>query len=134
MEKFKYKITQFYVSVNINKRGEKMTGRLILLNAFPVNAFEYQKFEARFEKSNFTDMKFSELRCSEIRCYIRHPATLQLINNKLRTNLQPSSGLYQFQRGDEIYVVTLKAPERGKEMTAVTENDIEIWKVSVKVI
>jgi hypothetical protein len=91
-------------------------------------------FEARFEKSDFVKMKFDELWNSEVKCYIRHPATLQLINQKLKTNLQTSSELYTYQSGDEIYIVTLKSPERGKEKVAVDESDLEIWKVNIKVI
>jgi hypothetical protein len=110
-----------------------MTGRLILLNAFPINAFPFNAFTAKFEKATFTDMKFDELWCSEVKCYIRHPATLQLINQKLGTNIQPSSELYNYQSADEIYIVTLKQPERGKEKVTVAESDLEIWKVNIKV-
>jgi hypothetical protein len=110
-----------------------MTFRLVLLNAFPINAFDsFTSFTARFEKSSFTEMKFDELRCGDIVCFIRHPATVSLINQKLSTQLQPNLGLYKHDPRDIIYIVSLKSPERGKEATTITENDVDIWKVEVK--
>jgi hypothetical protein len=109
-----------------------VTFRLVLLNSFPVNAFSFAAFTARFEKSSFTEMKFDELRCGEIACFIRHPATVSLINQELGTKLEPSAGLYKYDTQDIIYIITLRTPERGKEATAVTASEVEIWKVEVK--
>ena len=108
-----------------------MMFRLVLLNAFPINAFTYDSFTVKIEKSDFTEMKFDELRCGDIVCFIRHPATVSLINQKLGTQLQPNPGLYKHDPRDIIYIVSLKSPERGKEVTAISQSDVDIWKVEV---
>jgi hypothetical protein len=108
-----------------------MTFRLVLLNAFPINAFPYNSFTARFIKTDFTEMKFDELRCGDITCFIRHSATVALINQQLGTQLQPNPGLYKHDFCDIIYIVSLKSPERGKEVTAISQSDVDIWKVEV---
>ena len=105
--------------------------RYIFLNALPLNALPRKPLVLKV-----TPVKPEVLRqlVPEMKpriSYIRHPATVKLLNKLFNLDLQPSSELYQYQKGDILYIVTLKRPVRGAEATNLTENDIEIFQVEV---
>jgi len=104
--------------------------RYVFLNALPLNALNISKPT----KLIITPVKPEVLKqlAPEMQpkaSYIRHPATVQLLNKLFNLNLSVSSELYKYQQGDVIYVITLKKPVRGAEIENITENDIEIYHV-----
>lgn len=104
--------------------------RVVLLNALPLNAFPYNAFSLSIARISLELLE--KYKGGNIVCYIRHPATLQLLNSKLNLNLKTSSDLYSYVDGDIIFVITLKQEkvQRGQEVQ-VTQNDIEVFKVVV---
>ena len=113
--------------------------RIVFLNALPLNAItvgEVTIYGRRLSVEGFVEDVRREL-CmgvEAVECYIRHPATVELLNklferNNVSIKLEPSQGLYQWMEGDLLYVITLKQPQRGVEKTEVSDTDIEIWRV-----
>ena len=114
--------------------------RLVFLNALPINAFKSPPLPPKFTlhvynisihvlKSVIDDMvKPWNI---PIINYIRHEATVRYLNEKLSLNLTPSSGLYEHQRYDVLVVITLKRPERGREITEIKDEDLDIYLVEV---
>ncbi len=73
-------------------------------------------------------MDFNE----EILCYIRHPATVKLLSRFLNVDLQPSSALYKWREGDDVWIVTLRRPVRGMEVEELSINDLLFLRVRVR--
>ena len=64
--------------------------------------------------------------------FIRHPATITALRQLgIPLSEQPNSGLYSYDAGDIIVVVSLRAPQRGQEQQQVNISDLEAWIVSV---
>jgi hypothetical protein len=64
--------------------------------------------------------------------YIRHVATIQALRSVgISLSEQPNAGLYTYQPGDIIAVVSLKNPVRGQEVLQVSPQDLEAWIVAV---
>jgi hypothetical protein len=64
--------------------------------------------------------------------YVRHPATIAALRAAgIPLSEQPNAGLYQYDAGDIIVVVTLRAPQRGQEQAQVSPHDLESWIVTV---
>jgi len=63
--------------------------------------------------------------------YIRHPATIAALRQIGVPLSEPNSGLYSYQPGDVVVVVSLKNPVRGQEQSHVTPQDLESWVVAV---
>jgi len=105
--------------------------RLVILNAFPLNAFPFPMFTVNIERVNVKQIKDVMGSFDHIECYVRHPSTVKVLNDLLGLSLKPSSGLYKYEKGDELLIVTLKKPIRGKEVE-VTENDLVFYHVYVK--
>lgn len=107
--------------------------RYIFLNALPIQALNITKPT----KIIITPVKPNILKQliplmkDDIENYIRHPATVQLINKLFNINLKPSSELYSYHEGDVIYVFVLKKIVRGKEVSNITENDLAIYQVEI---
>ena len=125
------------MSVEVSKQPNM---RLVFLNALPVNAFKSPPLPPKFTlhvynvsihvlKSVIDDMvKPWNI---PIINYIRHEATVKYLNSKLGLSLIPNAGLYEYQRGDVLVVITLKKPERGKEVSEISDDDIDIYLVEV---
>jgi hypothetical protein len=105
--------------------------RLVLLNAFPLSAFPYDTFTALFRRVTVEELARDVAQTSEVLCYIRHPATVLALQSVLNVPLRPSSELYRYAEGDVIYVVTLRVPQRGQEITEVRLEDLDVVKVIV---
>jgi hypothetical protein len=114
--------------------------RLVFLNALPINAFKSPPLPPKFTlhiyninihvlKSVIDDMV--KPWGIPIVNYIRHEATVKYLNERLGLSLVSNAGLYEYQRGDVLVVITLKKPERGKEVSEISDNDIEIYLVEV---
>jgi len=110
--------------------------RIVLLNSLPLNAFKrdvtiYAKpisLETMLSEIAEKRIQFN----AEVVSYIRHPATIELLNKYLQrigVKLEPNTGLYVFHESDDIYVVILKKPIRGQEATEIAEKDIVVWNV-----
>jgi hypothetical protein len=67
----------------------------------------------------------------DIDCYVRHESTLNAINDFFELSLAPSSSLYKHRKGDVIIVVTLKSPQRGKEVEVASIDDLDLYVVSI---
>jgi len=106
-----------------------MTDRIIILNGFPVSAMLKGAHQATFyfERISLQELKrrLNEAREQGIPVisYVRHQATARLIE------VEPSSGNYEYKRGDIIYIIVLTNPQRGVEATNITEDDVEVFVV-----
>ena len=105
--------------------------RLILLNAFPVNAIPFERFTALFKRTSIEELTRDVATASEVLCYIRHPATVLALQSALNVPLKPSAELYRYREHDLIYVITLKLPQRGQEVSEVKLEDLDLLKVVV---
>jgi len=114
--------------------------RLVFLNALPVNAFKSPPLPPKFTlhvynisihvlKSVIDDMV--KPWGIPIVNYIRHEGTVRYLNEKLSLNLQPNAGVYGYQKGDGLIIVVLKKPERGREVTEIKDEDLDIYYVEV---
>ena len=63
--------------------------------------------------------------------FIRHQATLALLGKYIPISNTPNPELYKYEVGNALLVVTLKNPQHGQELSAITENDVELFLVSV---
>jgi len=103
--------------------------RIIVLNAFPISALMKHVHQATWyiERIPFEEFmrRLEEARREgvEVVSYVRHPATAKLLG------LQPSSGNYEYKRGDTIYIVVLATPQRGVEVTEVKPEDLEVFMI-----
>jgi hypothetical protein len=111
-----------------------MHRRNILLNALPLNAFDSERVNLAVVRITpyylIGSLKDDMEKGVAVVNYIRHPATVNLLNQH-GLNLQPSSGLYKYESGDLLFIVTVKTPQRGQEMQ-VTFNDLDCFVVFVK--
>jgi hypothetical protein len=111
-----------------------MYNRNVLLNALPLNAFEYERFSLTVVRITpyylIGSLKDNMEKGVAVVNYIRHPATVNLLNQH-GLNLQPSSGLYKYESGDLLFIVTVKTPQRGQEMQ-VGLSDLDCFIVFVK--
>jgi hypothetical protein len=109
--------------------------RLVFLNALPLNAINLQHFCIDVRRQSVDDVRYDVAKAkstgSEIISYIRHEATLRLINELFGLNLSPNPGLYEWREGDEIIVITLRKPVRGQEVQQIDVNDLEFFYVYV---
>jgi len=114
-----------------------MVGRIVLLNALPLTAIPYDTSTILVKKLSMERFK-EEIRDFiekgyEVISYIRHKATVDLLEKMLNIKLNVSSELYKFSENDLVYVVTL-APEkiqRGQEMTSIELKDLVFYYVVI---
>ena len=105
--------------------------RCVLLNAMPLNAVPFEAFTLNVRKVSATELKQLVQLCSELQNFVRHEATAKLLSSLLSVNLTPSAGLYRYQGGDKLIVVSLKTPVRGQEVASLGISDLEIYVVDV---
>ena len=105
--------------------------RCVLLNAMPLNAVPFEAFTLSVRRVSATELKQLVQLCSELQNFVRHEATARLLSSLLSVNLTPSAGLYRYQDGDRLIVVSLKAPARGQEVASLSVSDLEIYVVDV---
>jgi len=113
----------------------------VFLNALPLNAILYDEYTVIVRKYTFDQLLndfriYSKHYSITTKSYIRHPATLNILNDVLKevgVGITLSPGLYEYREGDIVYVVTLKQQkvERGKEVTELTKEDLEIYSVII---
>jgi len=112
-------------------------GRIVMLNALPLNALPRSHLRLDILPVNIVELgHWLHKRLAEgyrLVHFIRHEATLRALRRELGIPLplEPNSGLYQYQNGDVLVVVTLRNPPRGQEVAQVNVSDLEIWIVTV---
>ena len=111
-------------------------GRVVILNALPLNALPRRHIQLDVIPVSVNDLvAWIQRRLQEgyeLAHFIRHPATIQALRVAgIPLSEAPNSGLYTYQPGDIIVVVTLRAPQRGQEQTQVSPQDLETWVVAV---
>jgi len=68
----------------------------------------------------------------EVVHFIRHHATIAALRQLgVPLSEAPNAGLYSYQPGDVVVVVSLRNPVRGQEVQQVRPEDLEIWIVAV---
>ncbi len=105
--------------------------RLVFLNALPLNSISLNRFYIDVRRIDIETMNYIVKKAkstdSEILNYIRHESTIRLINSLFGLNLSINPGLYQWQEGDELLIITLKKPVRGQEAVEVTIDDLDMF-------
>jgi hypothetical protein len=110
--------------------------RIVVLNALPLNALPRSHLELDVLPVSVFDLAtWVQRRLQggyEIIHFIRHPATIQALRAAgIPLSPDPNAGLYQYDAGDIIVVVTLRVPTRGQETQQVSPQDLEAWIVTV---
>ena len=108
--------------------------RVVLLNALPVNAFMLsvgERVELSVRRISLEEAR-TLITAGRVANYIRHPATVQVLNRLFGVNLTPSSELYTYRPGDIllIVVVTQRSLQRGQEVQVAVE-DLEFYLVTL---
>jgi len=111
-------------------------GRIVILNALPLNALPRSHLELDVLPVSLQDLaQWVQRRLQEgwqLVHYIRHPATIVALRQLgIPLPETPNSGLYSYDAGDIIVVVSLRAPQRGQEQQQVNISDLEAWVVTV---
>jgi hypothetical protein len=114
-----------------------MAGRIVLLNALPLTAIPYDTFTILVKQLSIERFK-EEIRGFvekgyEVISYIRHKATVDLLEKILNIKLNVSSELYKFSENDLVYIIIL-APEkiqRGQEITDLKPGDLIYYYVVI---
>ncbi len=105
--------------------------RYVFLNSIALNMFNKPFFKLLVTKVKHDVLKQLASMMNNVECYIRHKATVELLNKEFGLKLEPSSDLYKYREGDVLFIVSLKKPIRGKELDNITLDDIDIWMVEV---
>ena len=110
-----------------------------MLNALPLNALPRRPLNLTVEPMSIVSaamwLNHMARQGYEIVHFIRHPATVQLLRGLGAPIPEtPNAGLYQWQEGDVVVVVTLRQPQRGQEAAQVGPGDLEAWEVRVRPI
>ena len=114
--------------------------RIVVLNALPLNALPRRPLNMIVEPiTNIVSLAMWLSHMARqgyaVEHYIRHPATIAALRGLgAPIDERPSSGLYQWQEGDVVVVVTLRQPQRGQEAAQVRPEDLEAWEVRVRPI
>jgi hypothetical protein len=110
---------------------QNQTQRVILLNSLPLNSLPRRPLRLRIQPIPVDEIG-RYIQGRQVIHYIRHQSTLNVLSRIVHISPQPNSGLYAFQEGDRLIVISLRAPVRGAEQT-VDINDLESWVVDVEV-
>ena len=111
-------------------------GRVVILNALPLNALPRSHLRVDILPVSISELAgWVQRRVQEgwqLVHFIRHPATIAALRSAgIPLPETPNAGLYQYDAGDIIVVVTLRAPQRGQEQAQVSPHDLEAWIVTV---
>jgi hypothetical protein len=111
-------------------------GRVVVLNALPLNSLPKMHLQldvlpagSIHELALWVQRRLQE--GFQLIHYIRHVATIQALRSAgIPLSEAPNTGLYAYQPGDIIVVVSLRAPVRGQEVLQVSPQDLEAWIVA----
>jgi hypothetical protein len=104
--------------------------RVVLLNGLPLSIIPYRQFTLEVSRIDVNQLAEMIASSTEVRNYIRHPATVDVLNALLKTNLRPSAENYAYNESDTIVVITVKNVVRGQEMNVKPE-DLDMFVVRV---
>ena len=110
--------------------------RVVFLNALPLNALPRAHLELDVHPVELDELaRWVQRRVAEgceVIHFIRHPSTIQLLRSLgVPLSETPNSGLYSYQHGDLLVVVSLRSPVRGQEAAQLSPQDLEAWVVTV---
>jgi len=118
--------------------NQEINGRVnnvVILNALPLNAVSKKTAVIYCEQLSLGEFvkafKNYATKAKEVKCYVRHQGTVALLNKMLGVNLIPSDGLYNYEDDDIMFIITLKRPARGQEVTEVKLEDLDIRLVTI---
>jgi len=106
--------------------------RIVLVGGLAPSIFEnYKELIIYYKKISLDELR--ELaRNAEVLNFVRHESTVKLLSQVLGKDLTPSSGLYQWLKGDVLVVVGLRKPIRGQEVEVKADDlDIVLCKIEV---
>jgi hypothetical protein len=111
-------------------------GQIVFLGALPLNALPYRMLNLSVMPVTLRDLTtWVNRRISEgyrLTHYIRHAGTITVLKALgIPLDDKPSAGLYKYQDGDVLVVVSLKAPPRGQDVAEVSPQDLEAWLVHI---
>ena len=117
--------------------GPATEPRVVILNAMPLNALPRKHI--RLEAIPVAPKEFVEWtkmmveRGRRVVHFIRHVSTIQALRNAgVPISETPETGLYQYQEGDVLAIVTLKNPVRGQqEQNIASLDELAFWLVWV---
>ena len=109
---------------------------IVFLNAMPLNSLPRRHLQLDVLHVSIGELaQWVQRRLQEgwrLVHYIRHPATIAALRAAgIPLSEQPNAGLYVYQPGDVMVVITLRNPPRGQEIQQVNIGDLEAWIVSV---
>jgi len=106
----------------------KIFPRVVLLNALPLNALPKDAcyFNISCKRTTIEAIVDIVKHSLKVENYIRHESTVKLLSKLLNMELKPSAGLYTYEKGDILIIVTLKKPQRGQEVE-VKEEDLDYY-------
>ena len=119
------------------QQNPAVRGRVAFLNALPLNSLPKAHLQldvlpvgSIHELALWVQRRVAE--GYELVHYIRHSATITALRTAgIPLSEAPNAGLYTYQPGDIIVVVSLKNPVRGQEVLQVSPQDLEAWIVAV---
>jgi hypothetical protein len=119
-----------------NQQGPAIRGRIVILNAFPLNALPRRHVQLDILPVGVNDLvAWVQRRLAEgfqLVHYVRHVGTIQALRSiGIPLSSEPNSGLYAYDAGDIIVVVTLRTPTRGQEVAQLSPQDLEAWIITV---
>jgi len=113
-----------------NVQNQVQNRRLIILNALPLNIFQRTAIILRIVPLQPEELRHLATN-NEVIHFIRHVATLNLLRTLIPSlSPEPNAGIYRYQPGDLLAVVTLRTPNRGQEQI-VNLTDLDMWLVEV---
>ena len=117
-------------------QAQTVRRRVIFLNALPLNSLPRHRIQVDIEPIALSELaQWVNDRLAEgfeIVHFIRHNGTIQTLRAVgIPLAEAPNAGLYRFQSGDVIVVVTLSSPQRGQEAQPHVE-DLASWIVEVR--
>jgi len=105
-----------------------MSKKLVLLNGFPLNIIgDLEEATIYVRKVTIEELKEKIKKYDVIENYIRHPATVQFLSRELGIDLKPCDKVFVDDKKSTIIMIGLKNPQRGKEVTDVTADDLLIY-------
>ena len=109
--------------------------KVVFLNALPLNAINASHFTIFVDKVNADILKkwiniFKKCKF-DFKCYIRHKSTVELLNKEFELMLEPSSDAYCYEENDRLIIVTLKSPQRGREVEVKDINDLDFYYATI---
>ena len=111
--------------------------KVVFLNALPLNAIHASSFTITVSKVDAELMKkwinvFKKFKF-DFKCYIRHKSTIDVLNKEFELMLEPSSDAYCYEENDRLIIVTLKSPQRGREVEVKDINNLDFYYATVNV-